>query len=387
MRQPRSTDALVAFGVAGLLAAIGARRPTLRRWPFSLLQAVPCTPASEEPRALLAAHLALGLLSLAGGRPGGALANGAAAAALAGLTGDATRSAAVLDDALADVPPHADGPVPRSRPITGLRARRRHLRVADLAYGSHPQQRLDIWASAAAGPDAPVLVQVHGGGWTSGDKRVSASPLLAHLVDRGWVCVTINYRLAPAHRLPDQIADVRAALAWVAAHIREYGGDPDFVALTGGSAGGHLAALAAVTGARVAAAVSFYGVYDFSVEEYGLHDLLRRSAIGTAFADDPDTWRSLSPLHRAGRDAPPFLLIHGTSDTIVAVGQSRRFAARLREVSRRPVHYAELPHAQHGFDGLPTGRTAHTVAAVHRFLADVHARHRATVEPGSSPAA
>lgn len=415
MRRPRPADALVAAGVVGLLAAFGARRPVLRRWPVSILQAVPCTPASEAPRPLLATFAALTLFAVSRGAVTGAIVNGATVAALAGLTGDAARSATALDRALDEVGgptgwaavngsavgaapgslPGSDGTPPgdeaavgrSSRPLFGRRARRRHLRAADLAYGSHLQQRLDVWAAADAGPGAPVLVQVHGGGWTTGDKRVSASPLMAHLVERGWVCATVNYRLAPAHRLPDQIDDVRLALDWVVAHVAEFGGDPGFVAITGGSAGGHLASLAAVTGAPVAAAVSFYGVHDFSVDEHGLNDLLRTTAIGTSFAEDPDLWRSLSPLHRAGPDAPPFLLVHGTTDTIVAVGQSRRFAARLREVSRSPVHYAELPHAQHGFDGLPTARTAHAVRAVHRFLATVHAAHRADRGSDRLPAA
>lgn len=391
MRRPRPADALAAAGLIGLLAAAGARRPVLRRWPYSILQAVPCTPASESPRPLVVAYAASTLFAVSRGAVAAAVTNGAAVAALAGLTGDAARSAVALDRALDGLPA---GPDPAgtatgwpARPPSGRRARRRHLRAADLAYGSHPQQRLDVWAAADAGPDAPVLVQIHGGGWTSGDKRLSATPLMAHLVERGWVCVTLNYRLAPDHRLPDQIDDVRRALDWVVAHIVSYGGDPGFVAVTGGSAGGQLASLAAVTGAPVAAAVSFYGVHDFSVDEHGLHDLLTRTAIGTPFADDPDLWRSLSPLHRAGPDAPPFLVIHGTTDTIVGVGQSRRFVARLREVSHAPVHYAELPHAQHGFDGLPTARTGHAVRAVHRFLTAVHARHRTDRErlPAARP--
>ena len=363
---------LTAAGAAGALAALGVRRPLITRWPASILQAAPCTPASEAPAAMLLLHTALGLASLVAGGIAGAVTNGAAVAALAGLRGDAGRSAAVLADA---VP--GSGTPGRGRLPAGRGARRRWLRAADVAYGPHPQQRLDVWAGAEAGPSAPVLVQVHGGGWTGGDKALSAAPLLAHLAARGWVCVTVDYRLAPAHRLADQIADVRAALEWVSAHVAEYGGDPGFVAISGGSAGGHLASLAAVTGAPVAAAVPFYGVHDFSLDSGGLHDLLRDNVIGTALADDPAGWFALSPLHNAGPDAPPFLVVHGTTDTIVTVEQSRRFVVRLREVSRQPVAYAELPHAQHGFDSLPTARTAHTVLAVTRWLEGLRAQRRA----------
>ncbi len=77
-------------------------------------------------------------------------------------------------------------------------------------------------------------------------------------------------------------------------------------------------------------------------------------------------------MHRAGPHAPPFLVVHGSADTISSVGQSRRLVERLREVSGSPVCYAELPRAQHGFDLLPTARTRYTVRAVHRFLTAVH---------------
>ena len=117
------------------------------------------------------------------------------------------------------------------------------------------------------------------------------------------------------------------------------------------------------------------GVAALAVDEHGLHHTLEKSVFGTRHADDPDTWRQASPLHRAGPDAPPFLVIHGSADTIVAVGQSRRFVARLREVSRAPVCFAELPRAQHAFDAFPIARTGHTVRAIRRFLTAIRQQH------------
>jgi acetyl esterase/lipase len=249
-----------------------------------------------------------------------------------------------------------------------------------------------VWGPPDA-RDAPVLVQVHGGGWTGGSRRVSAAPLLGHLVARGWVCVTVDYRLAPAHRLPDQVADVKRALAWVRRGIGALGGDPGFVAISGGSAGGHLASLAALTAGDpvlgpgtadaeppLAAAVPVYGVHDLSRDEHGLHRLLRETVIGSPY--DPAVWHPFSPLHRvadavAAGTAPPFLVVHGSADTIVSVGQSRRFVRRLREAGA-DVRHAELPRAQHGYDSFPTPRTGHHVRAVHRFLTAVHARYRAS---------
>jgi hypothetical protein len=90
-------------------------------------------------------------------------------------------------------------------------------------------------------------------------------------------------------------------------------------------------------------------------------------------------------VHRAGPDAPPFLVVHGSADTIAGVAQSRRLVRRLREVGA-PVCYAELPRAQHGFDSVRTARTRHTVRAVHRFLSAVHERYRSAGDPGVRPA-
>ena len=85
-----------------------------------------------------------------------------------------------------------------------------------------------------------MLVYIHGGAWVIGDKREQGIPMMHELVQRGWVCVAINYRLSPKATWPDHIVDCKRAVAWVREHIAEYGGDPSFIAVSGGSAGGHL---------------------------------------------------------------------------------------------------------------------------------------------------
>ena len=125
----------------------------------------------------------------------------------------------------------------------------------DISYGEHgSRNHLDIWRrpDLDRGGAAPVLLQVPGGAWMVGSKRQQAYPLMSHLAELGWVCVAINYRLSPRSTWPDQIVDVKRALAWTKEHIAEYGGDPDWVAITGGSAGGHLSSLAALTAERSA---------------------------------------------------------------------------------------------------------------------------------------
>ncbi|MGN6575933.1 MAG: alpha/beta hydrolase fold domain-containing protein, partial [Nocardioides sp.] len=122
--------------------------------------------------------------------------------------------------------------------------------LKDIPYDAEHGRRglLDVYRPRSAQrSDAPVLLQVHGGGWTIGNKDQQGIPLMLHMAARGWVCVAINYRLSPRDAFPAHIVDVKRAIAWIREHITEYGADPSFLAVTGGSAGGHLAALAALT--------------------------------------------------------------------------------------------------------------------------------------------
>ncbi|WP_028644435.1 alpha/beta hydrolase [Nocardioides sp. URHA0020] len=260
----------------------------------------------------------------------------------------------------------------------------------DVAYAPEHGKRglLDVYRPAA-GTDgrAPVLLQVHGGAWTIGNKDQQGIPLMQHLAAKGWVCVAINYRLAPRDPFPAQIVDVKRAIAWIHDHIAEYGGDPDYIAITGGSAGGHLTALAAVTAndpeyqpgfedadTSVAVAVPHYGVYDFagstglrSAEQMRDRFLAPR-VVGQRWADAPDVFEAGTPLLRVGKDAPDFFVLHGAHDSLVAVDQARLFVSRLREISGATVVYAELPGAQHAFDVFPSIRSAHVVRAIDRYL-------------------
>ncbi|QRP43999.1 alpha/beta hydrolase [Amycolatopsis sp. FDAARGOS 1241] len=248
---------------------------------------------------------------------------------------------------------------------------------------------LDVFRPAKPVTGAPVLLQIHGGAWTIGTKDQQGQPLMRHLARRGWVCVAINYPLAPANRWPAHVVAAKRALAWIREHIASYGGDPGFVAVTGGSAGGHLAALLALSqndpalqpgfgeaDTSVQACVPHYGVYDIAAtsgaeeSRYRLESLLARRV----FSPDRDPVRFLddylaaSPLDRVSGDAPPFFVIHGRNDSLVPVGEAREFVQRLRAVSKQPVAYAELAGAQHAFDVFPSIRSAHVVRGVERFL-------------------
>ena len=283
--------------------------------------------------------------------------------------------------------------------------RRRYLHEEDLSYGEYAKRNhLDIWRrkDLPLESHAPVLIQIHGSAWTTGSKRGQGYPLMAHMAERGWVCVAINYSLAPAARWPAHIIDVKRAIAWVKREIANHGGDPNFIAVTGGSAGGHLSALAALTAndpvfqpgfedadTSVQAAVPLYGVYDL-LDRAGdsppqQEEFLSRIVIGAPQHEAYEVWEQGSPLSRLRSDAPPIFVIHGSIDTFTNHEQARAFAGALREVSRNPVVYAELPGAQHSFDVMPSARTAATVEAIDRFLTFVRSTtsERTTVASGA----
>jgi acetyl esterase/lipase len=185
------------------------------------------------------------------------------------------------------------------------------------------------------------------------------------------------------------IVDVKRAITWVKDHIAEYGGNPDFVVITGGSAGGHLSSLAALTpnapefqpgfedrDTTVQACVPFYGVYDFTnrdgVGRGDMRGFLERMVMKSKLARAEDVWDAASPMSRVGPAAPPTFVIHGRNDTLVPVAEARLFVQLLREVAKNPVAYAELPGAQHAFEVFSSIRPAHVINAVERFVAYVY---------------
>jgi acetyl esterase/lipase len=266
-------------------------------------------------------------------------------------------------------------------------------RIRNLPYGPHGRRNmLDVLRRKDRPTGCPVLVNVHGGAWIIGDKEQQARPLMHHLASDGWVCVSINYRLSPRGTFPDHIVDVKRALAWVKEHIAEYGGDPDFVVLSGGSAGGHLAALAALTAGdptfqpgfegadtRVRACVPFYGVYDFTNRSgkgrREFRPYVEQLVFKRRFDEAPELFDRASPMSHVSADAPPFLVVHGTNDTLVPVEEARWFVDLLRAASKTPVAYVELPLAQHAFEVFTSARTAFVIRGVARFLGVVLGDH------------
>lgn len=184
--------------------------------------------------------------------------------------------------------------------------------------------RLDAFIPESSDPQ-PAVVLVHGGGWEAGDKRTYIRPWFDVLTRAGIAWLSIDYRLAPKWKHPAAVEDVEAAIRWVRANARKYGIDPDRIALMGESAGGHLAALAALRGkVRVAALVSFYGIHDLPAWRDQRGGLPRNISLYLPDTQER-TLREASPVTYLSAKAPPMLLIHGTADTGVPAAQSTAF--------------------------------------------------------------
>jgi pectinesterase len=197
--------------------------------------------------------------------------------------------------------------------------------------------RLDACVPDGSGP-FPAVVLVHGGGWSSGDKKSGVDPLFAPLSRAGVAWFSINYRLAPKHAFPAAVEDVEAAIRFVKAHAAEFKIDPERLALLGESAGGHLVAMAVVRArddTRVAAAVQFYAPVDLESDtaRRGGLSLSLRALFGRTYEVDEQVTqllRETSPINYVRAGLPPFLLVHGTADMSVPYSQSVQLQANLR---------------------------------------------------------
>ncbi len=394
--------ALLAVGLVGFGLALNVLRPIRAPGGLAILSFFAGWLVGE-----LAMHALLGQLLLVGVFASlGALAEWPGLAGLAlsmvagGLLIVAQRRAASAGDAVRDAlgpgaalatlgPSLGAGRIVFPFPIrhSGVTCRRRveFHRHGDITL------RLDVHRRRGHEGRGPVLVYVHGGGWVIGHRDKQGLPLMQHLAAHGWVCVSVDYRLSPRATFPDHLVDVKRALVWVRAHAEELGADPRFLAIAGNSAGAHLASLAALTQNRpeyqpgfesgdtsVHACVGLYGIYDFldrrgHLAHDGMKRLLKRHVMKASPDTARDAYELASPVARVHQGAPPFLLVHGTHDTLAPVGGARHFAEVLREGSQAQVVYMEIPGAQHAFEIFPSVRTAHVVDGVARFLESVRA--------------
>jgi acetyl esterase/lipase len=306
------------------------------------------------------------------------------------------KSGDVVDAALAKAGVERSGPsVPIWRVLLAAPFRGRTVeKIRNVPFrrvGGH-SIKLDVYRDKTDRTNRPVFLYIHGGGWVMGDKREQGIPLLHHMARAGWLGFTVNYRLSPGVALRDQLADVKAGLVWIREHAEEYGGDPSFVAVSGGSAGGNLAALVGLTendpryqpgfedeDTSVQITAPTYGIYDVT-DRMGAQTprfvpMLMEPLVIKAFLDDePEKFAEVSPLDRIHPGVPPFVISQGDRDSLAPVVEARAFVERLEGVSQNHVIYMEFPGAQHIFDLGYSYQSAQMIEGVLAVLNDEYER-------------
>ncbi len=225
----------------------------------------------------------------------------------------------------------------------------------NIEYGEADGQKLLLDAHVPAGDGKfPVVLIVHGGGWMSGDREKDIVPVFAPFATN-FTWFTISYRLAPTNRWPACIEDVNTAIRWVKKHAAEYKGDPDRIALLGYSAGGHLVTFAGTQtdpDTRVQAIAAFAPPTDL------VSDNERRGGLSTSmralFGYDTTNMdggvravlKQNSPLTYVQPGLPPFLIINGSLDKTVPIGQSQAFAEKLK-ANGVSCDFITIPGGQH----------------------------------------
>jgi acetyl esterase len=214
---------------------------------------------------------------------------------------------------------------------------------------------LDAHIPDGSGP-FPAAILVHGGGWVAGDKEQYITYIFKPLADAGFAWFSINYRLAPRYKFPDDADDVEAAIRFVRANAGEYKIDTNRIALIGESAGGHLVSYVGARNrpdARVNAVVSMYGVHDFvaaAVEWKPLpHELFDLFGIKSVDADTVPLLIKASPVEYITPDMPPFLLMHGSKDEDVPYEQSVEMCDKMKRAGAK-CDLITVKGAPHGMD-------------------------------------
>ncbi len=226
----------------------------------------------------------------------------------------------------------------------------------NIVFDGRNDLRLDAYRPAGAGP-FPAVILVHGGGWEAGDKVTYVTPLFEPLARAGFAWFSIDYRLTPAVRHPRQLDDLRTAIRFIAANAKRFNIDPGRIAVIGESASGQMVAqIAAEKLPEVAAAVSFYGVYDFlpMAKQITPRSIPAR-LFGIAEMDDAAgrTLRRHSPLYQATAGQTPLLLICGTKDGLYP--QHRAYVDKLKTIGARFDEYVieGAPHGVENWEGHP----------------------------------
>jgi acetyl esterase/lipase len=248
-------------------------------------------------------------------------------------------------------------------------------------------QRLDVYLPANGDGPFPTILAIHGGGFRALSKTLY-SRLAGHLNELGYAVVSTDYRLTPGYSYPAQVEDVFCALAWIHANHATHGFDNERIIVMGDSSGGYLAAMLGTVNTPslylencpyslpasdwIQGVVIFYGFYDFmSIDGYRREEVVGylQPFWGAEYSEiPPETLAEMSPMSWVDGSEPPFLLIHGTSDTSIPSWMSEKFAAELDDTGV-DVELL-LVDAEHAFilKPLSNPENVQSLAAIEAFL-------------------
>jgi acetyl esterase/lipase len=254
----------------------------------------------------------------------------------------------------------------------------------DILYDTIDKQSLylDVAMPKEGGP-YPCVVSFHGGAWISGSRKDLSSggkdssgrptqSIIEYIASRGYVVVSVGYRLAPKHQFPAQMQDARAAVRFLRANAKDYKIDRERIAAAGFSAGGHIALLLGLAdkvegwdaggnadeSCRVQCVVDFFGPTDLSLYSTspGIEDGYMVPVFGKKCKTDPEVYKKASPINYVSKAAPPILMVHGNFDFIVPIIHSENMLKKLKDTGTA----AELITVRgegHGWNGSKLTRS------------------------------
>uniref|UniRef100_K3WQB4 BD-FAE-like domain-containing protein n=1 Tax=Globisporangium ultimum (strain ATCC 200006 / CBS 805.95 / DAOM BR144) TaxID=431595 RepID=K3WQB4_GLOUD len=270
-----------------------------------------------------------------------------------------------------------------------------------------------------AQPNAPILLYIHGGGWVIGNRMLPPLPLVYQLASAGWVVCSIDYRLSPMVTFPSHVIDSKRAIAYLRKYAQaKFDADPNFIVVGGESAGGHIASLVALTphvkllqpgfedvDTSVRACIDSYGVHDFT-DRHGIYynrdkadgfiKYLEFLVMQKKLRDHAEDFENASPIAWLEADktqdrrdiVPPFLVTHGTFDTLVPFQDSKLFYEKLIKYRARTQAlqgsgastagvrdaFLQIDGAHHMFNYLVSPRALAHGDAVCAFLDDLYSK-------------